>query len=78
MLPGYDKKIVFDSTIIMSKVISLVEDESTSESECCCFIRTICCMSTQNEVCCSEDDTFIERGDRTPEQVMTNFQTEDL
>ena len=46
-----------------------MEDESSSESECCCFIRTIFCVSSQNDECCSEDETFVERGDRTPEQV---------
>ena len=54
---------------IVFQVISLVEDESSSESECCCFIRTIFCVSSQNDECCSEDETFVERGDRTPEQV---------
>ena len=46
-----------------------MDDESSSESECCCFIRTIFCVSSQNDECCSEDETFVERGDRTPEQV---------
>jgi len=37
------------------EVISLVEDENGDESECCWP--------------CPDDDNFVERGDRTPEQV---------